>query len=71
MFLGASRVVATEFSFFLAIPTMVAASTWSLFKYGVFLNIYQFYLLPQKLFLNVIELQLALLFKIEFLKDHH
>jgi len=39
--LGASRVVATEFSFFLAIPTMVAASTYSLFKYRELLNINQ------------------------------
>lgn len=30
---GASRVVAAEFSFFLAIPTMVAASAYSLLKY--------------------------------------
>lgn len=33
MLLGASRVVAAEFSFFLAIPTMVAASAYSLLKY--------------------------------------
>lgn len=32
--LGASRLVAVEFSFFLAIPTMVAASTYSLYKMG-------------------------------------
>jgi undecaprenyl-diphosphatase len=34
MLLGASRFVAAEFSFFLAIPTMVAASAYSLFKHG-------------------------------------
>ena len=33
MLLGASRIVAAEFSFFLAIPTMVAASAYSLLKY--------------------------------------
>lgn len=32
MFLGASRVVAAEFSFFLAIPTMLAASAYALLK---------------------------------------
>ncbi len=32
MFLGASRVVAAEFSFFLAIPTMCAASAYSILK---------------------------------------
>jgi undecaprenyl-diphosphatase len=33
MVLGSSRIVATEFSFFLAIPTMIAASAYSLLKY--------------------------------------
>ncbi|HNR89068.1 MAG TPA: undecaprenyl-diphosphate phosphatase [Spirochaetota bacterium] len=32
MLLGSSRVVAAEFSFFLAIPTMVAASAYSMLK---------------------------------------
>ncbi len=32
--LGASRVAAVEFSFFLAIPTMVAAAGYSLLKHG-------------------------------------
>ena len=34
MLLGCSRVIAAEFSFFLAIPTMVAASAYSLLKQG-------------------------------------
>lgn len=34
MLLGASRMVAVEFSFFLAIPTMLAASAYSLMKYN-------------------------------------
>lgn len=34
MLLGASRRVAAEFSFFLAIPTMLAASTYSLLQTG-------------------------------------
>jgi undecaprenyl-diphosphatase len=38
MLLGASRVVATEFSFFLAIPTMVLVSGYSLLKAGFGLN---------------------------------
>jgi undecaprenyl-diphosphatase len=33
MLLGASRTAAAEFSFFLAIPTMAAASAYSLLKY--------------------------------------
>jgi undecaprenyl-diphosphatase len=34
MLLGSSRLVAAEFSFFLAIPTMVAASGYTLLKAG-------------------------------------
>lgn len=34
MLLGLSRVAAAEFSFFLAIPTMAAASVWSVMKLG-------------------------------------
>ncbi len=35
MLLGSSRVLAAEFSFFLAIPTMFAASAYSLYKHGL------------------------------------
>ncbi|MFZ5643111.1 MAG: undecaprenyl-diphosphate phosphatase [Bacillota bacterium] len=35
MLLGTSRVVAAEYSFFLAIPTMFAATSYSLFKSGL------------------------------------
>ena len=45
MFLGASRLVATEFSFFLAIPTMLAASTYSLLKYKAILDLNQIIIL--------------------------
>jgi undecaprenyl-diphosphatase len=38
MLLGTSRVVAAEFSFFLAIPTMCAASAYSLLKTGLTLT---------------------------------
>ncbi|MFH0921205.1 MAG: undecaprenyl-diphosphate phosphatase [Fibrobacterota bacterium] len=38
MLLGASRPVAVEFSFFLSIPTMVAASGYSLLKHGATLS---------------------------------
>ncbi len=41
MVLGASRMIATEFSFFLAIPTMVAASVYSLLKYNLALTAQQ------------------------------
>ncbi len=38
MLFGASRVVAAEFSFFLAIPTMLAASVYSLKKYDAIIS---------------------------------
>lgn len=38
MLLGASRLLAAEFSFFLALPTMVAASGYSLWKQGLALT---------------------------------
>lgn len=45
MMLGSSRVVAAEFSFFLAIPTMVAATGYSLMKDGASMNAHQIVLL--------------------------
>lgn len=42
MLLGASRVVAAEFSFFLAIPTMAAASGYTLLKSGSLLTPHEF-----------------------------
>jgi undecaprenyl-diphosphatase len=38
MLLGSSRIVAVEFSFFLAIPTMVAATGYSIIKSGLHLS---------------------------------
>ena len=45
MFFGASRVVAAEYSFFLAIPTLFAASAYSLLKSGFNLDMSQVQLL--------------------------
>lgn len=45
MIFGASRTVATEFSFFLAIPTMFAASAYSLLKYHSALTMQQIFVL--------------------------
>lgn len=38
MFLGATRSVAARFSFFLAIPTMAAASAYALMKHGTMMS---------------------------------
>ncbi|HLD20166.1 MAG TPA: undecaprenyl-diphosphate phosphatase [Patescibacteria group bacterium] len=45
LMLGVGRKVATEFSFFLAIPTLLAAGVYSLFKNGMSLNSYEAVLL--------------------------
>ena len=45
MLLGTSRSVAAEFSFFLAIPTMMAASAYSLLIKGGILNYFEWQLL--------------------------
>ncbi len=45
MLLGATRVAAVEFSFFLAIPTMLAASAYSLLKYKEAIHFNEFIIL--------------------------
>lgn len=45
MLLGVSRSTAVEFSFFLAIPTMIAASGYSLLKHGIVINFSEIILL--------------------------
>ena len=41
MLLGASRQVAVEFSFFLAIPTLAAATVYSLHKHGMIMSTHE------------------------------
>jgi undecaprenyl-diphosphatase len=41
MLLGASRIAAAEFSFFLAIPTMAAATVYSLWKHYASITVHQ------------------------------
>ncbi len=45
MCLGTSRAAAAEFSFFLAVPTMVAATTYKLLNEGAHFNMHQWSLL--------------------------
>lgn len=45
MLLGTSRIIATEFSFFLAIPTMLSASGYSLLKNGFNFSFSEIFLL--------------------------
>lgn len=45
MLLGLNRIIATEFSFFLAIPTMFGASIYKIFKIGNILSRYEILLI--------------------------
>ena len=70
MVFGASRVVATEFSFFLAIPTMVAASAYSLFKYHGMLSTHQFFVLSVGFAVSFIVALVAIKFLINYVKKN-
>ena len=54
MLLGTSRVVAAEYSFFLAIPTLTAAAAYLLFKNGLFMPKIEFQLLLIGFFVSFI-----------------
>lgn len=54
MLLGATRVVAAEFSFFLAIPTMIAASAYSLLKDGMLLTSHEVLVIACGFFISFI-----------------
>jgi len=68
---GASRVVATEFSFFLAIPTMVAASGYSLFKYRNLLDFSQISVLTIGFVISFIVALASVKFLINYIKKHN
>jgi undecaprenyl-diphosphatase len=71
MIFGASRVVATEFSFFLAIPTMVAASAWSLLKYRAALDMHQFFVLSVGFLVSFFVALAAIKFLISYVQKNN
>lgn len=71
MMLGASRVVATEFSFFLAIPTMIAASAYSLLKYSGVLNLQQIFTLLIGFIISFIVALAVIKFLINYVKRNN
>lgn len=71
LFLGASRVVATEFSFFLAIPTMVAASVWSLLKYKAILTLGQVFILGVGFVVSFIVAMLVIKFFVNYIEKNN
>jgi len=71
MIFGASRVVAAEFSFFLAIPTMLAASAYSLLKYKALLNIHQIFVLSTGFIVSFIVALAAIKFLISYIQKNN
>jgi undecaprenyl-diphosphatase len=70
MLFGASRVVATEFSFFLAIPTMVAASAYSLLKYHGALSSHQLLVLAVGFIVSFAVAFTVIKFILDYVKKH-
>ena len=68
--LGASRAVAAEFSFFLAVPVMFGASLLKLVKYGFDMSGGEFWLLIIGMATAYIVSVFSIKFLVEFVKKH-
>ena len=71
MLLGASRSVSTEFSFFLAIPTIIAASSYSILKHGFSLSAVQWELLAVGFVSSFITAFLVISAFVKYIKHHN
>jgi undecaprenyl-diphosphatase len=71
MLLGASRSVAAEFSFFLAIPTMIAASGYSLLKHGLAMTGVEAILLAIGFAVSFLTARYAIRFLMSFIQKHN
>ena len=70
MIFGASRLVATEFSFYLAIPTMIAASGYSLLKYHAILGTSQIFVLLTGFVVSFVVALAVIKFFIGYVQKH-
>jgi undecaprenyl-diphosphatase len=70
MLLGASRATAVEYSFFLAIPTMVAASGYSLLKHGTALTVMQWQVLAVGFIVSFLVAWAIIAFLMNFIRKH-
>ncbi|HOP62789.1 MAG TPA: undecaprenyl-diphosphate phosphatase [Spirochaetota bacterium] len=70
MLLGASRQVAAEFSFFLAIPTMVAASGYTLLKHGYIMDARQMGVLAVGFIVSFIVALLVIAVFMNYIRKH-
>lgn len=71
MFLGINRVAATEFSFFLAIPTISAACLFDFYKNFHLLNVADFWLLAAGLISSFISSILVIKWLLDYVASHN
>lgn len=71
LILGSSRALAVEFSFFLAIPTMIAASGYGLLKHGLTISNHQILLLIIGFLTSFVVALLVIRFMIRFIKSNN
>jgi len=67
---GASRVVAVEFSFFLAIPTMIGASLYSLLKYSNPLSSFEIIILTVGFIVSLLTAFAVIKFLMGYIQRH-
>jgi undecaprenyl-diphosphatase len=70
LILGASRKLAAEFSFFLAIPTIVGASVFSMLKSDIHFSTKQVYLLIVGFVVSFLVALMVIRFLMKFIKKH-
>ncbi len=71
LLLGASRSLAVEFSFFLAIPTMIAASGYGLIKHGLIIRGSEIILLTLGFLTSFVVALMVIKFLIKYIKLHN
>lgn len=71
MLLGSSRLVAAEFSFFLAIPTMVAASAYSILKHGFAMSNNEMIILSVGFLVSFLVAYSVISFFMKFISTHN
>ena len=70
LMLGVSRGVATEFTFFLAIPTMFGASAWKWFKFGFDFTGMQAAILIVGMAVSFVVSIIAIKFLLKYIQNH-
>lgn len=68
MFVGFSRKVAAEFSFFLAIPTLIGAAILKLFKMGLDFSVYEWFILAIGTFVSFVVAYFVIAFFMNYIK---